>query len=214
MEIKYYFCEIWKDIYFYDKIKKEWVDFRGYYQVSNFGRVRSVDRYVNGKTAGSKLLRKGKILAQSEDSDHYLVANLSKNGKTKQYKVHRLVAYIFIPNLKNLLEVNHLDENKQNNMCTNLEWCTNLYNIRYGTALKRRANTRKERHYPKLIEHITKLGKQHKKTIQQYTLEGSFVTSYDSVSKAAELTKIPISTISACLTGRQNQTRGFVWKYE
>jgi hypothetical protein len=110
--------EIWKDVDGYE----------GYYQVSSFGRVRSLDRVVNNHFYG------GRILCLASDSDGYKVVGLHKNG-SKTVKVHRLVAQAFIPNPQNLPEVNHKDENKKNNFYNNLEWCTTKYNLTYGHRL-------------------------------------------------------------------------------
>lgn len=188
--------EVWKDIYYYDLKKKEWVDYRGYYQVSNFGRIRSVDRYVKcGK--GWLRLMKGIILVFNEDKDHYLRVILSKFDKIKNCGVHRLVAYMFIPNPNNLPDVNHKDENKQNNMCTNLEWCDYQYNNNYGT--------RKQR--------ICENNKGKGKTVLQYTLDGIFLNDYVSLSKAAEEHNITCASISECCKHKTKSAGGYRWEY-
>lgn len=112
--------EIWKDISGYE----------GYYQISNLGRVRSLDRYVAtvGNPSGKRLIH-GKILSQSKRvmsnvEDGYYSVTLCKRGVDTLFNVHRLVAETFIPNPNNLPCVNHKDENKHNNMADNLEWCT------------------------------------------------------------------------------------------
>lgn len=100
--------------------------------MSDHGRVRSLDRIVHGKD-GRRTHFKGKILAQRLNSDGYAQIQLSCGDKVKTLKVHRMVAEAFIPNPDSLPEVNHRDENKTNNLVNNLEWCTHLYNARYGT---------------------------------------------------------------------------------
>lgn len=103
--------EKWKDIEGYD----------GMYQVSNLGRVRS-------KHSGEwRVLRPGKL------STGYLNVGLRKDGKTKTVSVHRLVVQAFIPN-DNIFndQVNHIDECKQNNRVSNLEYCTASYNVNYN----------------------------------------------------------------------------------
>jgi len=95
--------EIWKDITGYE----------GLYQVSNLGRVRSLDRYIERMNRWGKLqkqLIRGKILSPGSDKDKYLSASLSKNKVTSYISVHRLVATAFIPNPDNLPQVNHKDE--------------------------------------------------------------------------------------------------------
>ena len=110
---------------------EEWKDIAGYegkYQVSNWGRIKSLNYKRSGKE---------RILKLYNDKYGYKVINLHKNGKPKLYKIHRLVAITFIPNPNNYPVVNHKDENKANNYVDNLEWCTQKYNINYGTAQER-----------------------------------------------------------------------------
>lgn len=117
-------------------MEEEWRDIKGYegfYQVSNLGNVRSLDR-IFIKSNGRRYNKKGKILIPGLTTKGYETVNLSDvNHKITSKRVHRLVAEAFIPNPNNLPQVNHIDENKLNNFVTNLEWCTNTYNISYGT---------------------------------------------------------------------------------
>ena len=78
------------------------------------------------------------------DKNNYLRAHLCKNSKIKTFGVHKLVAIMFLPNKFNYNQINHKDENKQNNCVNNLEWCTTIYNINYGTRTKRAVETRKK----------------------------------------------------------------------
>ena len=122
---------------------EEWKDIKGYkglYQVSNEGRVKSLDHTIvcdNGKGVATKR-QKGKIRKFTELAKGYKRVTLSKDGIEKQYSVHRLVAEAFIDNPENLPCVNHKDENPRNNIWTNLEWCTHKYNINYGTCQQRK----------------------------------------------------------------------------
>ena len=113
--------EVWKDI----------SGFEGYYQVSDRGRVRSLDRKVWDKGRSSFRSQKGKVLKHG-DVHGYRFVILHKGGKPTHMRVHRLVAEAFIPNPKKLEYVNHKDENKSNNRLGNLEWCTAKYNVYYG----------------------------------------------------------------------------------
>ena len=122
--------ETWKDV----------AEYEGFYQVSNKGNVRSVDRRdLRGHKRG------GRILKPTYDKDGYLRVTLCKNGKHKTKKVHRLVAESFIPNPESLSHINHMDEVKDNNESSNLEWCTHRYNMNYGTLIERtaQANSKK-----------------------------------------------------------------------
>lgn len=118
---------------------EEWRPIEGYeglYEVSSYGRVRSLDRYDE-----RNCFREGRILKLYTRKGGYLFVQLHLNGKGKNYLVHRLVAIAFIPNPDNLPEVNHLDEDKTNNRVENLEFCDRKYNINYGTRTDKVRNT-------------------------------------------------------------------------
>lgn len=114
--------EIWKDI-------ENW---EGLYQVSNLGRLRSLDRMVWNKANQSHSLIKGCIKKPDTKDKSYAQIGLAKNGGFSKYLIHRLVAKAFIPNPNNLPEVNHKDLNKMNNHSDNLEWSTRLGNARHA----------------------------------------------------------------------------------
>lgn len=121
---------------------EEWKDIPGYeglYQISSFGRVKSMGTSRDGWRF------KEKILKLTEEPKGYLKVGLRKNGKLKTVRVHRLVAESFVPNPECFPEVNHKDENKSNNRVENLEWCTAKYNSRYGTKAKRAFKTMQDR---------------------------------------------------------------------
>lgn len=112
------------------------------YQVSNLGNVRSVDRTVVDNHCNR--LFKGKLLKQTiltnKKGYQCLYVTLSKNGLTRKFLVHRLVAEAFIDNPDNKEQVNHIDGNPLNNVVTNLEWCTNAENTNhaYRTMLNKK----------------------------------------------------------------------------
>ena len=99
------------------------------YEVSNMGRVRSL-KY------GKK-----KILKPVMTKFGYLRVGLHKEGKQKLFFVHRLVTQAFIPNPEGLPQINHIDEDKTNNVVDNLEWCDHRYNMNYGTRIERSVQT-------------------------------------------------------------------------
>ena len=114
---------------------EEWRDIKGYeglYQVSNEGRIKSLERIAN-RSDGKVEILKEKIRKLTKDKDGYLCVPLVKELKRKFCKVHRLVAKAFIDNPDNLPEINHKDECKSNNSVENLEWCDRKYNTNYGT---------------------------------------------------------------------------------
>lgn len=114
--------------------KEEWKSIKGYeglYEISNFGRVKSLLGW-NGR----KYIQREKILAPyKQQSNKYYsrsVVKLTKDNKTKDFKVHRLVAEAFIPNPNNYRVVNHIAGNPLNNNVENLEWCTQKMNIKHA----------------------------------------------------------------------------------
>ncbi len=117
-------------------MKEIWKDIKGYegkYQVSNFGRVKSLyQEYMGGWRKQQLIVRPETILKSPCNSDGYPLVGLSKNNKRKSFKVHRLVAQEFIPNLYNLPEINHKNGNKNDNSINNLEWCTPQENVIHG----------------------------------------------------------------------------------
>lgn len=121
--------EIWKPI----------DGFNGYYEISNFGNVRSVKRYVRSR--GGFRPVKSRIKDQFSSPKGYLRVALFKEQKCKKFFVHRLVALAFIPNPKNLPFINHKNEIKTDNKVENLEWCTAEYNDNYGSRNERIKNT-------------------------------------------------------------------------
>lgn len=181
--------EVWKDIFYVDKRTNEIVDYRGLYQVSTFGRIKSL------KNKKSKNQYKEEMIINPYKDDRYLRIGLVKNGKTKTFRVHRLVAEMFIPNPNNFLEVNHVDENRLNNYVSNLEWCTSLYNVNYGT--------RNERVAKKLSKKVIGINEEKMKVIiLKSTRQGSkFGFNH--------------SHISECCRGRgqRKSHKGYKWYY-
>lgn len=110
--------EIWKPV----------KDYENYYEISNFGNFRSLDRYIT-RSDGVTQLRKGRLITQHLNSDGYLQAKLCKDGVIRTVRIHRLVADAFLPNPDELPEVNHKDCNRANNHISNLEWCSHIDNI-------------------------------------------------------------------------------------
>lgn len=118
--------EIWKDIHEYDG-----VDYKGKYQISNYGNVRSND-YIVHSTRKQTYLKTGQDIKPFY-SCKYLRTKLNIDGKSHSKTIHRLVATYFVtnPNPNIFTEVNHKDENRLNNHADNLEWCSRKYNMNY-----------------------------------------------------------------------------------
>jgi hypothetical protein len=173
--------EIWKDV----------VGYEGYYQVSNLGRVKSLPR-VNSKYPET-------ILKQWYIRKGYLQCQLSINNIRKAFYVHRLVAIAFIENPNNLPFINHKDEIKSNNVVYNLEWCTNIYNVNYGTGrIRARASL---------------ISKSRARPLLQFSIDGKFIRQFKSL-KEASLCGFPKSSISRCCNGLYPSAVGFKWQYK
>ncbi len=119
--------------------------YEGLYEVSNFGRVRSLD-HESVNRDGVLRRYKGRVLKPAFDADGYLIVGLHKDGKSQTCRIHRLVMQAFTDNYNNLPQVDHKDGDRTNNHIDNLRWCTNEQNVRY--SLDRRCTTNK-RHPPK-----------------------------------------------------------------
>lgn len=151
------------------------------YSVSDSGEVR------NDET--------GRILKHTIDKDGYHMVTLHYGigGKRRWVGVHRLVAEAFIPNPNNYPVVNHKDENKDNNVLSNLEWCDASYSTNYGTRNER-------------------TGKANSKRVSQYD-DGKLIKVWDSTKQAGRELGINPSKISDCARGVRHSTGGFTWKY-
>lgn len=179
--------EVWRPV----------IGYEGFYDVSNLGNVRSVDRFIyqiNRWGGLTKRLLKGRIIKQATINGGYKVVGLSKNGETKQKFVHILAAKAFIPNPNNYPIINHKDENPSNNNLDNLEWCTVQYNTTYGTGIER------------MVEKTSK-------KVYQYTLEGELVNIYSSTQECAR-NGYHQGNISMCCNGKRPTHKGYRWSYE
>lgn len=193
-------------------MKEIWKDIKGYedlYQVSNLGRVRSLNHFRKNGTG--IYLQKGRIL-NPQNTGGYCFVRLSKNGKDKAYLIHRLVAQTFILNLKQYNEINHKDENKKNNRVDNLEWCTHKYNINYGDGNKKRSLTEsKTKSLNTYSQNYNGFGGK-KKAVLQYDLEGNFIKEWHSITEASRT--LNLNKIWEVCNGRRNKCGNYIWKYK
>lgn len=173
-------------------------DFEGLYEVSSLGRVRSLDAVIECKSRTGNpfvLHTKGQILRPQVYQSGYLYVHLKNKTKSRNIKIHRLVAEAFIPNPNHLPCINHKDEDKANNSSANLEWCDVMYNNNYGTHYERMAVTRQ-------------------RPVEQLTLDGQHVAYYAS-RKDVELKsggKFNAKTIMGVLSGRRKTAYGYQWR--
>lgn len=164
-----------------------WRDIEGFcvcYQVSNFGRVKSL-KYG-----------KERIMKANKDNCGYLYIGLCKDGKQKHYKIHRIVAQAFLPHPDSLQQVNHKDEDKTNNRVENLEWCSAEYNVNFGTRNKRMADS------------LTNYPSKSKKVL---CVETNKV--YPSTRQIERELGFNITSISKACNGKQKSAYGYTWRY-
>lgn len=178
--------EVWKPI----------MGYKGFYEVSNLGNVRSIGRMVKNRWGGETYV-KGKTMTQSVTAYGYKQVKLVKDGEVKSAKVHRLVAEAFISNPENLPCINHKDEVKTNNVVNNLEWCTSKYNTLYGTRVERCAKYQRENKG---------------RPVDMYSLDGTFLQHYDYINETAKDGYNPASVLSCC-KGKSISTKGVTFRF-
>ena len=183
--------EIWKPV----------VGYEGYYEVSSFGRVRSVDHYANtGIRHSEKRLVKGHVLKQHRKRKGYLSVDLSKANEVKTILVHKLVATAFLPKDEWDTQVNHINCNTSDNRVENLEWCTGAEN---------RAHAKLHNRY---------VGP-HKKAVRCKQTKQVFESSYKAAEWVNETrygnskqTKNIAAKIRCACLGFQTMAHGYTWE--
>ena len=171
-------------------MKEKWKYIKDYellYEVSNFGRVRSLDRF---DSCGRKV--KGKILQVNYNQYGYVSVILCKNGQNKRVLIHRLVLSTFVPIINmNKMQVNHINENKTDNRICNLEWCDAKYNINYGTRTKKATES---------------------KSIPVKCLTTG--EEFKSISEASRFYNINKQSLSMHLRGKTKSCVKMIWEYK
>ena len=167
--------EVWKTIEEYPR-----------HQISNFGRVKTYDEQKDHYLYRLTMVRL---------KDGYPIVTLGKNGSRYHVKIHRLVAKAFIPNPDNLPEVNHKDGNKTNNNISNLEWMTQLDNIKHA----------KENNLYK--SHILSF------PVKQLDLNGNLIKTFTSKRSASRETGVNMGSLNNVLKGIQKTSKGYRWEY-
>lgn len=164
-----------------------WKNIDGYpnYQVSNMGRVKSLNYNHTGKE---------KILKGLKNTNGYIYVALYKEGKVKGYSIHRLVATAFIPNPNNLPQVNHRNEIKTDNRVENLEYCNSKYNTNFGTRNER-------------------IGKANSISILQFTKNGELIRKWDCSMDIERELGFYHSNITNCCNGKRKSIGGYKWHF-
>ena len=196
-------------------MKETWKDIPslvGYYQASDTGRIRSVDRIVKRTTGTTKKLS-GKVLKQFVTRNGYLKVCICVDGKLKTQRVHRLIAQTFIPNPENKEEVNHKNENKKDNRTCNLEWISIRNNRNYGTRMRRCIENRDQNGAKNGMYGIRGAKNRMSKPIVQKDLNGKIINIFDCVRAAGEAVNCSPSQIARCANGYLKTTKGFCWEY-
>lgn len=176
--------EVWKPVNGY-----EW-----YYEVSNLGRIRSLDRITVFKDGRTRKFY-GKILeANTVNNSGYATISLHENGKSKTILIHRIVAEAFIDNPLECKEINHIDQDKLNNSVDNLEWCTHKENVNHGDEIERGA-------------------KKQRKIFVQKDMSGNVVKVWSGFKKMQRETGFQRKSVYDCCIGKRDSYKGFRWEY-
>lgn len=179
--------EIWKDI----------VNYEGLYQISNYGRVKSIPR-------GRRLYVV--ILTILTDKYGYTKVALTRDRKSTQFTIHRLLSTAFIPNPENKPCVNHINGIKNDNRIENLEWCTYSENILHAFRVLKRRSPNGGR------GKIGALSK-NSKPILQMDKDGNPIRSFAGASEAQRLTGMLSTFISSCANKKCKTAYGYKWEY-
>ena len=187
--------EVWKDIYFIDNSIV--YDYRGLYQVSSFGNVKSLKRKAwNGYSFVEK---QEKILAPRYNTKGYVKYALWKNGERKDFSGHKLVMMAFTENDENKPQINHKNGRKDCNRLDNLEYCNNSENQIH--AIKN--GLRKIRYG---IDNPCSI------KIEQYDLEGNYIKEWDCMREAISF----YNNVHICdvCKGKRKKASGYIWRYK
>lgn len=186
--------EEWKDI----------KDFEGLYQISNYGRVKSLSRTIHA--SDRDIHYKNMIMKISKNNRGYYVIALFNNNTFKRFLVHRLVAQAFIPNLDNKLKVNHVEpvtKEKCDNRVCNLEWCTDKENSQWSIKLGRASK-------PPI--HFGKNHPRHK-SVYQIDKNGVIENYWDCIADACRTGKYERHSIILSCKDIHRTYKGFKWFY-
>lgn len=192
-----YVNEVWKDI----------PDYEGYYQVSNYGRIKRLDTWVC-RTDNKLRHVKERILRQEPMRGYYGVF-LCKESIRKAFRVHRLVANAFIDNPDNKPCIDHVNGNPFDNNVLNLRWCTYKENANNPVTIARYKSRKGNKNFA-----FKKFGIQHNQSIPVYqiSLEGEILKLHGSISEA-ERNGHNKNLISQCCKHIIENDGSYKWEY-
>lgn len=177
---------------------ENWKPVKGYeifYEVSDKGRIRSLDRVTVFKDGRTRKFF-GKILEiKTTNRSGYLTIGLHDNGSQKTVLVHRLVAEAFVDNPQSYNEVNHIDQDKLNNSAENLEWCTHKENVNHGDEIERGAIKQR-------------------RNFKQLDLNGNLIKIWSGFKEMQRETGFQRKSVYDCCVGKRDSYKGFRWEYE
>lgn len=185
--------EKWKDI----------IGFEGFYQISENGNVRSLDRFDSIRDL------KGQSIKPNLKRNGYLQVGLRREGKRKWESIHRLVAIHFIDNPENKPQVNHIDGNKQNNNIYNLEWATSQENLLHAHANGLIKMPKGEEHFNYGVfgeksKSAKKVVRLNRKTGETKSYEAIILAKYDGFD---------VTSISKCCNKKVKTHKGYEWYF-
>lgn len=200
--------------------KELWKPIPGFeecYEISNFGNIRSKDRWVLYRNGGKRFIP-GKHLRISTTRRKYKTVCLYKERFTERWSIHRLVAILFVPNPNNLPCVDHIDADPSNNHFSNLRWVTHKENMNNPiTKIRTRERVYTEERNAKILSSRKKNNTNNQeKEVHQFTLAGEYIASYKSLKEAERVTGIYFSSIGhVCRRGRGGKSAGgYMWSYD